>query len=239
MSLAARQTRINVKLCFWNANFCVLQANRIPYIAINDMPTLVIARHGQSVWNKHNMFTGWIDVDLTEKGIAEAHLAADKIRDIEFDVAFTSMLRRAQRTLNIMMKHQKDDIEIHKAEELNERMYGDLQGLNKDEVREQFGKEQVQIWRRSYDIGPPNGESLQETSERVVPYYNAKIVPELEAERNVIVAAHGNSLRALIKHIEGLSPEEIVKVEVPTGSPIFYEFDNNLKLLKIDRPGRE
>ncbi len=199
------------------------------------MATLVIVRHGQSVWNKRNMFTGWIDVDLTEKGIAEAHLAADKVRDIEFDVAFCSKLRRAQRTLNIMLKHQREDVEIHEAEDLNERMYGDLQGLNKDEVREQFGADQVKIWRRSYDIAPPNGESLADTSDRVIPYFNAQILPELEGERNVLVAAHGNSLRALIKHIEGLSPEEIVQVEVPTAHPIMYEFDRDMKLLSNSR----
>lgn len=199
------------------------------------MATLVIVRHGQSVWNKRNMFTGWIDVDLTEKGIAEAHLAADKVRDIEFDVAFCSKLRRAQRTLNIMLKHQREDVEIHESEDLNERMYGDLQGLDKDEVREQFGADQVKIWRRSYDIAPPNGESLADTSDRVIPYYNAQILPELEAERNVLVAAHGNSLRALIKHIEGLSPEDIVQVEVPTAHPIVYEFDQDMKLVSNSR----
>lgn len=193
------------------------------------MGKLVVVRHGQSEWNKQNKFTGWVDVDLAEKGIEEARKAGEKLKGMHFDNAFTSDLKRAQRTLDIILKEiGQSDLQVKKDKALNERMYGDLQGLDKDETREKFGEEQVHIWRRSYDIAPPNGESLKDTAERVIPYYEEHIKPLLLKGKNVIVAAHGNSLRALIMHLEKMSGEEIVKVEIPTGQPKVYDLDENL-----------
>ncbi len=199
------------------------------------MPTLVIVRHGQSLWNKENRFTGWIDIDLSAKGIEEAQQAAEKLKegDYTFDIAFTSALKRAQHTLDIILEGTgQTHLTVYKDKALNERMYGDLQGQNKDEARERFGEEQVHIWRRSYDVPPPNGESLKDTGARVMPYYEEEIVPHLKKGENVIIAAHGNSLRALIKHLEGYGDDEIVKVEIPTGTPKVYELDDELNVLK-------
>lgn len=197
------------------------------------MPNLVIVRHGQSLWNLENKFTGWIDVDLSEKGIEEANLAADSLKNYKFDVAFTSALKRANRTLDIILdKINQNDIPVTKDEALNERMYGDLQGLNKDETRKKFGDEQVKIWRRSFDVPPPNGESLKDTADRVLPYYHKVIEPELKAGKNVIISAHGNSLRALMMYLENLSKEEILETEIPTGKPILYKLDDNLKVIE-------
>lgn len=198
------------------------------------MPTLVIVRHGQSLWNKENRFTGWIDIDLSAKGIEEAQNAAKKLKEkgYQFDVAFTSDLKRAQHTLDIILEGiDQKDIPVFKDKALNERMYGDLQGQNKDEARERFGEEQVHIWRRSYDTPPPNGESLKDTGERVMPYYEEEIVPHLKKGETVIIAAHGNSLRALIKHLENYADDEIVKVEIPTGTPKVYELDDALQVV--------
>lgn len=197
------------------------------------MPNLVIVRHGQSLWNLENKFTGWIDVDLSEKGIEEANLAADSLKNYKFDVAFTSALKRAIRTLEIILdKINQNDIPVIKDEALNERMYGDLQGLNKDETRKKFGDEQVKIWRRSFDVPPPNGESLKDTADRVLPFYHKVIEPELKAGKNVIISAHGNSLRALMMYLENLSKEEILETEIPTGKPILYKLDDNLKVIE-------
>lgn len=199
------------------------------------MSTLVIVRHGQSLWNKENRFTGWIDVDLSAKGIEEAQRAAGKLKDggYTFDVAFTSALKRAQHTLQIILEETgQTGLPIFKDQALNERMYGDLQGQNKDEARERFGEEQVHIWRRSYDVPPPNGESLKDTGERVMPYYEEEIVPHLVKGENVIIAAHGNSLRSLIKHLEGYGDDEIVQVEIPTGKPKVYVLDDELNVIK-------
>ncbi len=193
------------------------------------MGYLIIVRHGQSVWNKANRFTGWEDVELAEKGIAEAEEAGEKLNEFTFDKAFTSGLKRAQNTLNIILeKTGQQHIEVVRNNALNERMYGDLQGLDKDETREKFGDEQVHIWRRSYDIAPPNGESLKDTAERVIPYYEKEIKPLLQQGKNIIVAAHGNSLRALIMHLEGMSGEDITQVEIPTGQPKVYKLDDSL-----------
>ena len=190
------------------------------------MTTLVIVRHGQSLWNKENRFTGWIDIDLSAKGIEEARTAGKKLKDFRFDVAFTSDLIRAQHTLDIILEEiGQEDIPIFKDKALNERMYGDLQGMNKDVARERFGEEQVHIWRRSYDIAPPNGESLKDTAARVMPYYEEEIVPHLKEGETVLISAHGNSLRALVKHLEGYADDEIVKVEIPTGIPKVYKLD--------------
>jgi len=195
------------------------------------MATLVIVRHGQSEWNKQNRFTGWVDVDLAEKGIEEAERAGELLNDFKFDEAYTSVLMRANKTLDIILeKIGQTDIPVTKDQALNERMYGDLQGKNKDEMREEFGEEQVHIWRRSYDVAPPNGESLKDTADRVLPYFKKEIVPKIKAGETILISAHGNSLRALIMELEKLSPEEILKVEIPTGVPKVYELDENLNV---------
>jgi len=194
------------------------------------MPQLVLIRHGESEWNKENRFTGWIDIPLSEKGEEEARSAGEKIRGFKFDMAFTSVLSRAIKTFEIAAQVAGfNHLLAEKDEALNERMYGDLQGLNKDECRQKFGVEQGHIWRRSYDVPPPNGESLKDTAARVMPYYYKRIEPMLKEGKNILVVAHGNSLRALVKHLDELSDEAIVKVEIPTGVPILYELDGNLK----------
>ncbi len=190
--------------------------------------TLVLIRHGESEWNRRNLFTGWHNPDLSEKGLIEALVAARllKATGIHFDAAFTSVLKRAQRTLEIILDEiGQPNVKIACSQALNERHYGDLCGLNKDEARARWGEEQVQLWRRSYDVPPPGGESLQDTAERVIPYYKAVIWPELKSGKTVIVSAHGNSLRALIMEIEGLTAEEILDRELATGAPIVYRLD--------------
>jgi 2,3-bisphosphoglycerate-dependent phosphoglycerate mutase len=197
--------------------------------------SLVIVRHGQSEWNDLNKFTGWVDVDLAPKGIAEAKEAGETLKGYVFDAAYTSKLMRAQKTLNFILEGiNQTSIPVTKNEALNERMYGDLQGMNKDEAREKFGAEQIHVWRRSFDTPPPGGESLKGTADRVLPYFISEIEPQLRAGKNLIIAAHGNSLRALIMHLENLSPEEILKTEVPTGKPRVYEFDADLKVLRAE-----
>ena len=190
------------------------------------MALMVLLRHGQSVWNAENRFTGWVDVDLSPKGIIEAEAAGDELADICFDVVHTSALMRAQRTAAIVMERNRvsNNPPVHRDERPNERHYGALQGLNKDETREKHGSEQVHIWRRSFDVPPPEGESLEMCAKRTLPYLHEVIVPDLEAGSNILVAAHGNSLRSIVMAIEKLSPEEILSVEIPTGSPILYEF---------------
>jgi len=186
---------------------------------------LVLVRHGESEWNKLNLFTGWKDVDLSEKGVEEAKKAGRvlKERGYRFDVAYTSDLRRAQRTLELILDELgQRGIEIHKDQKLNERDYGDLSGLNKDDARKRWGPEQVLVWRRSYDVPPPGGESLKDTAARVLPYYDAQIWPAVRSGKNVLVAAHGNSLRALIMRLENLSGEAIIKRELGTGVPMVY-----------------
>jgi 2,3-bisphosphoglycerate-dependent phosphoglycerate mutase len=194
------------------------------------MAQLVIVRHGQSQWNLENRFTGWVDVDLAPQGIEEAHAAGQKLKEFKFDMAYTSALKRAQRTLDIILGEMGVELPITRNEALNERMYGDLQGMNKDEARKEFGEEQVHIWRRSFDVPPPGGESLELTAKRVLPYFEAEIVPQLKAGKNIIIAAHGNSLRALVMALEKLSPEQILKTEIPTGAPRLYELDENLEV---------
>lgn len=197
------------------------------------MPNLVIVRHGQSQWNLENKFTGWVDVDLSEKGITEAHNAGEKLKDFKFDAAYTSDLIRAQKTLDIILeKIGQTEIPVEKDVALNERMYGDLQGLNKDETRAKFGDDQVKIWRRSYDIQPPNGESLKDTADRVLPYYHDKIEPALKSGKDILISAHGNSLRALIMFLEKMTPQEILETEIPTGKPKLYKLDDDLNVLE-------
>ncbi len=191
---------------------------------------LVLVRHGQSDWNLKNLFTGWRDVGLTEKGVAEAHAAGKKLKaqGLHFDVAFTSVLARAQRTLDLVLEEMGEtNITVFKDQALNERDYGDLSGLNKDEARKKWGEEQVHVWRRSYDVAPPGGESLKDTAARVLPYYIQEILPRVLRGDNVIVAAHGNSLRALVMVLERLSPKEIVSREIATGVPLIYRLNAN------------
>jgi len=191
--------------------------------------TLVLIRHGQSLWNAENRFTGWTDIDLSKKGENEAREAGKKLEDVAFDVVHTSALMRAQRTAEIIIKHNKisQDIPTFKDERLNERHYGSLQGLNKTETAEKYGAEQVHIWRRSFDISPPDGESLKMTAERTLPYFKDDIVKHLNEGKNVLISAHGNSLRSIVMYIENISKEDIVKLEIQTGVPRTYQYENN------------
>ncbi len=217
------------------------------------MSKLIMMRHGQSEWNRLNLFTGWVDIPLSVKGIDEAVQAGKAIAEIPIDVIFVSSLIRAQTTAMIAMGqhrggktprilHPNDDrlspweniyskqtesmcIPVVVSWELNERMYGELQGMNKQETMDRFGKDQVQIWRRSFDIAPPEGESLAMTAARALPYFHARIVPHLQSGKNVLISAHGNSLRAIIMYLKGLSKEEVVNLELPTGQPLFYKYE--------------
>ena len=192
--------------------------------------TLVLVRHGQSEWNLKNLFTGWENPGLTEKGVEEAHTAGRnlKAQGLVFDLAFTSVLDRAQRTLTIMLEELgQTDLPTTCDQALNERDYGDLTGLNKDDARKKWGEDQVHIWRRSFDVQPPGGESLRDTLARSLPYYMKAIQPHVLDGKTVIVAAHGNSLRALVMALEGLSPAEILKREIATGVPIIYNLNSN------------
>ena len=225
----------------------------VQFVKVGPMSaTLILLRHGQSIWNQENLFTGWIDIPLSEKGIQEAIQAGKKIEEIPIDVIYTSTLIRAQMTLCLaLMNHQskripvfmhphegklekwgevyseqskKQLIPVYRAWELNERMYGRLQGLNKQETAEKYGKEQVQIWRRSFDTSPPDGESLAMTAARTIPYFQKRIIPHLEKGENVFISAHGNSLRAIIMYLENLRKEEVVKLELATGEPILFSY---------------
>ena len=194
---------------------------------------LVLVRHGQSEWNKKNLFTGWKDPELTNKGIEEAIKAGKdlKTKNIKFDIMFTSDLLRAQETGRLILEHMdQSDIQVIKNQCLNERNYGDLAGLNKDDAREKWGEEQVYVWRRSFDVPPPGGESLKDTAERVLPYFHSEIFPKVEDGLDVLIAAHGNSLRALVMELEEINSDEIVKLEIATGDPLTYEYSmGNIK----------
>ncbi len=220
---------------------------------------LVLVRHGESQWNKLNLFTGWTDVDLTEKGVAEAKEGGRLLKEagFDFDICHTSYLKRAIHTLNnVLEQMDREWLPVHKTWRLNERHYGHLQGLNKSETAEKYGEDQVKIWRRSFDIMPPAleegdernprtqvqyrnenpadlplTESLKETIERALPYFEEEIKPDMLAGKRVLIAAHGNSIRALVKHFEGLTNEEIMEVNIPTGVPLVYEFDNDFKVI--------
>lgn len=199
------------------------------------MSTLVLLRHGQSQWNLENRFTGWVDVPLTELGRDEAHRAGRKLREagIKFSFAFTSELVRAQETLSIVLAEiGATDLPVERDEALNERHYGDLQGLDKAETAKKYGDEQVHIWRRSYDIAPPGGESLKDTAARTLPYFAARIAPQLQAGHNVLVAAHGNSLRSIVMDLERLTREQVLELNIATGVPIVYELDGALSIVK-------
>ena len=190
------------------------------------MSQLILVRHGQSEWNRQNLFTGWRNPDLTEQGVREARNAGKALRaeGIRFDIGFTSELMRAQKTCSLLLDEQgQTDLEVIRNVALNERDYGDLSGVNKDDAREKWGEDQVHIWRRSYDTPPPGGESLKDTAERVLPYFNAEIMPHIHAGESVLVAAHGNSLRALVMVLDVLSEDEITGVNIATGEPYIYD----------------
>lgn len=206
------------------------------------MATLALIRHGESQWNLENRFTGWVDVPLSPKGEQEANKAGELLRGIPFQIAYTSELQRAQKTLEIMLGVLgQTSLPIKKDQALNERHYGDLQGLNKAETAKKFGDEQVKIWRRSYDVAPPNGESLKDTAARTLPYFEKHILGDLRSGKNVIVSAHGNSLRSIVMDLDHLTKEEVLELNLGTGVPIIYEFDTNLKILskKILSPPAE
>ena len=222
------------------------------------MNKLVLVRHGESVWNKENIFTGWIDVDLSEKGIEQAKKAGEMLKDYSFDLAYTSYLKRASDTLDIILRELNlINIPIKKSWQLNERFYGALQGKNKDEVKKEFGEEQFKLWRRSYETKPPAitkeyemypgndpkykeleekdlplTESLKDTENRVMPYLSEEIFPNIKQGKKIIIAAHGNSIRAMVKILENISGEEIAQTEIPLGIPLVYELDDNLKVTK-------
>ncbi|MDO9307368.1 MAG: 2,3-bisphosphoglycerate-dependent phosphoglycerate mutase [Mesorhizobium sp.] len=190
--------------------------------------TLVLVRHGQSEWNLKNLFTGWRDVDLTEQGTAEARAAGQRLKakGLKFDIAFTSVLKRAEKSCALILAELgQTGLKTLRDQALNERDYGDLSGLNKDDARAKWGEEQVHVWRRSYDVPPPGGESLKDTGARVWPYYIHTIQPHVLSGGNVLVAAHGNSLRALIMALDGLTGEEVVKMELATGVPVVYRLN--------------
>ena len=223
------------------------------------MKRIVLVRHGQSIWNLENRFTGWTDVDLSKNGIVEAKEAGKILKDnnYTFDVAFTSILKRAEHTLDIILKELDININIYKDWHLNERHYGALQGLNKSETADKYGDAQVKLWRRSYSTRPPEltvgderypgndlkykdlsidelplAESLEDTYKRVIPYWKKEILPLLESDKKILVVAHGNSLRSIVKYLDNLSDEEIINIEIPTGKPLVYEFDEELKVIK-------
>lgn len=190
------------------------------------MAKLVLLRHGESQWNLENRFTGWVDVPLSPKGEEEARTAGRKLIGFRFDRGYVSVLKRAIDTMRIVLEIiGQTDLPVEKDQALNERMYGDLQGLSKAETIAKFGEHQVKLWRRSYDVRPPGGESLKDTAERVLPYYERRIRPDILAGKTLLVAAHGNSLRALVMHLDRLSSEEVLELNIPTGAPLLYEFD--------------
>lgn len=196
------------------------------------MAKLILLRHGQSTWNLENRFTGWVDVPLTEQGKREAADAGRLLRDIQIDLVFTSVLQRAIDTTTIALKAAgQEDVPIFYDQAINERMYGDLQGKNKAETAAEFGEAQVKLWRRSYDIAPPNGESLKDTAARALPYFLNVILPEVKAGKNVLVSAHGNSLRAIVMHLDGLTKEQVLELNIPNGVPIVYEIDSEGRVL--------
>ncbi|QYK53666.1 MAG: 2,3-bisphosphoglycerate-dependent phosphoglycerate mutase [Fimbriimonadaceae bacterium] len=198
------------------------------------MPQLILVRHGQSLWNLENRFTGWVDVPLTEQGIEEARRAGELLKPTLIDVAYTSGLRRAQETLaHILEASGKNYVPVIRDQALNERDYGDLSGLNKDDMREKYGEEQVHIWRRSYDVAPPNGESLKDTRARTLPFFERAILGDIKQGKNVLVVAHGNSNRSIVMALENLTPDEILAKELATGVPLAYELETSGKMISV------
>ncbi len=199
------------------------------------MNYLVLLRHGQSQWNLENRFTGWVDVDITELGEKEAKEAGEYLKEkgYKFDRLFTSVLKRAIRTADLAMETAGiSGLPTERDQALNERHYGDLQGLNKEETAQKFGKEQVHLWRRSYDINPPNGESLKDTAARTIPYYEKNIEPLVKNGENILIVAHGNSLRSLVMYLDKLTREQVLELNIPTGNPLVYEFEDGKILNK-------
>jgi 2,3-bisphosphoglycerate-dependent phosphoglycerate mutase len=201
------------------------------------MSSLILLRHGQSIWNLENRFTGEVDVELTPLGQQEARLASILLANYCIDIAYTSVLKRAIHTLDIILNEMGKTIPVYQTTALNERNYGALQGLNKQEVEQEYGAEKVMLWRRSYDVAPPNGESLKDTYDRVVPYYKTVIEPQLRKDMNILIVAHGNSLRALMMYLDGIDAIEITAVNVATGIPRAYEFSPKLKLETVSYLG--
>ncbi|MBS1721883.1 MAG: 2,3-bisphosphoglycerate-dependent phosphoglycerate mutase [Armatimonadetes bacterium] len=197
------------------------------------MPKLVLVRHGQSLWNQENRFTGWIDVPLTAQGEQEARNAGERLRGLKLDVAYTSALKRAARTLDIILATIPLDLPIISDKALNERDYGDLSGLNKDEMRAKYGEEQVHVWRRSFDVRPPGGEALKDTAERTLPFFERAIMGDIRQGKNVLVAAHGNSNRSIVMGLENMSPDAIVALELATGVPRIYDLDTSGAVLNV------
>lgn len=192
------------------------------------MARLILLRHGESQWNLENRFTGWVDVPLSPRGIQEAKNAGEKLRSFTFNRAFTSVLTRAIETLRLVLEAiGQTNIPIERDKALNERMYGELQGLNKADTAKKYGDEQVKIWRRSYDIAPPGGESLKDTADRVLPYYENRIMPYILQGETILISAHGNSLRALVMQLEQLTKEQVLELNIPTGAPLLYEFEKS------------
>ncbi len=191
------------------------------------MAQLCLLRHGESLWNEENRFTGWVDVPLTDFGRKQAEKAGESIKKegLQFQVAYTSVLNRAIETLEIVMKTIQQNIPVIKDSALNERMYGDLQGLNKEDTAKKYGDQQVHIWRRSYDIKPPNGESLEDTQKRTIPFFMNCVMTDIKEGKNVLVVAHGNSLRSIVMYLDKLSKEQVLSLELPTGLPIIYSID--------------
>ncbi|MBD2100928.1 2,3-diphosphoglycerate-dependent phosphoglycerate mutase [Leptolyngbya sp. FACHB-261] len=200
------------------------------------MALMVIVRHGQSIWNLENRFTGWTDVDLTEEGRREAREAGEQMAHLHFDIAFTSKLKRAQETLNLILRSAKQtEVPVTEAQALNERHYGDLQGLNKAETAQKYGEEQVHLWRRSYSTRPPGGESLEDTAIRTLDYFHDHILPELDVGKNILISAHGNTIRALLMDLDHLSPEQVEQVEIMYCVPIVFEYQDR-HFTHIDLP---
>lgn len=195
------------------------------------MATLVLIRHGQSLWNLENRFTGWVDVPLTDKGREEARQAAARLGHLRFDVAYTSALSRAQETLKLVLEGIGQNVPVIRDQALNERHYGDLQGLNKADTAKRYGDAQVHIWRRSYDVAPPNGESLELTAKRTLPFFDRAIGGDLRQGKNVLVVAHGNSNRSIVMQLDQLSKEAVLELNLDTGVPLVYEVDKDLKVL--------
>jgi len=192
------------------------------------MARLILLRHGESQWNLENRFTGWVDVPLSPRGIQEAKNAGEKLRSFAFNRAFTSVLTRAIETLRLVLEAiGQTNIPIERDKALNERMYGELQGLNKADTAKKYGDEQVKIWRRSYDIAPPGGESLKDTADRVLPYYENRIMPYILQGETILISAHGNSLRALVMQLDQLTKEQVLELNIPTGAPLLYEFEKS------------
>ena len=199
------------------------------------MPKLILVRHGESQWNLENRFTGWVDVELTPRGENEARIAGEHLRDLPVDKVYTSVMKRAINTSKIALEAaaKSADLPTERDQALNERHYGDLQGLNKAETAAQYGDAQVKIWRRSYDVPPPGekGESLKDTAARTLPYFQAHILPDIKAGLNVLVVAHGNSLRSIVMDLDQLSREQVLELNIPTGIPLVYDLDDNGKVL--------